>query len=301
MSYGPPPSPGVGYAVAPVPRPPLPQTVQIAFWLMLGGAVMQVLGLIITVVRISALRDEFRTRFAQNGTTPSESSLDAIVTVTIVFASVFALIGVGLWIWMAFANRAGRAWARITGTVFFGVYTLSMLSSVAVSAGGGANQFNAGGGDPVSLLISGVAWAMGLAVVILLWNRASGAFFRPVHVPGPGGYPYGQVPVVQPQAIGGVQAQWPQLAQEQQQALGGAQAQWPYPGAEQSPYPGQGQPPYPLPGQSAYPVQGPPPPAVPGPPPAVQGPPPPAVEPPPPGAPPGEGPPPAAPNWTGPA
>jgi hypothetical protein len=32
-----------------------------------------------------------------------------------------SLIGVGLWIWMAQMNKAGKNWARITSTVFFAI------------------------------------------------------------------------------------------------------------------------------------------------------------------------------------
>ncbi|WP_307817905.1 hypothetical protein [Nocardia acididurans] len=42
-----------------------------------------------------------------------------------------------------------------------------------------------------SLLASALSWLVGLAVVILLWNRQSGAYFKPVVMapPYPGQYP----------------------------------------------------------------------------------------------------------------
>ncbi|MFC4911171.1 hypothetical protein [Actinomadura gamaensis] len=204
MSYGPSPYPGPRYAESPV-RPPLPQTVQIAFYLMLVGAALQVLGFIITVVRISALRDQLRRQLIDSGSTPSESSLDALVTVVIAVAGAFALIGVGLWIWMAFANRAGRHWARITGTVFFGLYTLSTLSGLLVLATNGSRQYSVGSSTPANFAISAITWVIGLAIVLLIWNRASSAYYRPPYAPAPyaqpqAGYPYGQsAQAVQPQ------------------------------------------------------------------------------------------------------
>ena len=44
-------------------------------------------------------------------------------------AIIFGLIGIGLWLWMAYANKAGKNWARITATAFFGLDTLSVLTS----------------------------------------------------------------------------------------------------------------------------------------------------------------------------
>ncbi|MCP2336650.1 hypothetical protein [Actinomadura rupiterrae] len=267
MSYGPPPYPGPRYAESPV-RPPLPQTVQIAFYLMLAGAAMQVLGFIVTVVRISALRDQLRRQLIDNGTAPTDSSLNTLVTVVIAIAGVFAVIGVGLWIWMAFTNRAGRQWARITGTVFFGIFTLSTLASLVTLAAGGSSRINVGSSTPASFAVSAISWLIGLVTVVLLWNKGSGAYFRPVHAPygqAPVGYPYGQSPQpVQPQPYD-MQPPYPVEA--------------PPPGPPQAPPPAGGQAPSSGPGQS--------PPAGPG---QAQ-----------PGGQQGEGPPPPPPNWQNPA
>ncbi|RFU40814.1 hypothetical protein DZF91_15175 [Actinomadura logoneensis] len=188
----------------------MPQRVRVAFLLMLAGAATQVLGLLVTVVRMGALRDQFRTKLAESGTTPTEGNLDAIMAVAIAFAVLFALLGAGLWLWMAFTNRAGRPWARITGTVFFGIHTLSTLSGGAIMATGGTGRVGLGAGDAASFAISGVTWLIGLATVILLWTGDAKSYFRPVAAaapygqPGehpygqpygqPGGHPYGHVP-----------------------------------------------------------------------------------------------------------
>src|SRR5215471_14912088 len=78
---------------APVPAGP-PPSIQRAVMLMYAGAGLEVLGLIFDLI-------------IRKGSTASGIP--------------GAIIGVGLWIWMAKANQAGKNWARITSTVFFGI------------------------------------------------------------------------------------------------------------------------------------------------------------------------------------
>ncbi len=73
------------------------------------------------------------------------------------------LITISLWIWMARANRAGKNWARITATVFFGFNTLIL---------------DINRGDPlVSLLIWLFVWLVGLGAIVQLWRRNSSQYF----------------------------------------------------------------------------------------------------------------------------
>ena len=109
---GPPPFPiggGQQYPAGSSPRPftwrsPIPSepppSIQRAVVLMYVGAGLEVLGLIFNLI----------TR---------QGSTAAGIPGT--------LIGIGLWIWMARANQAGKDWARITSTVFFGIDCLFLL------------------------------------------------------------------------------------------------------------------------------------------------------------------------------
>ena len=56
---------------------------------------------------------------------------------------VVGLIGIGLWLWMAQKNKAGKNWARITSTVFFAIDTLGAIGGLAGGAlsGGSVNRF----------------------------------------------------------------------------------------------------------------------------------------------------------------
>ena len=83
------------------------------------------------------------------------------------FVIVVGIIGVGLWVWMARMNLKGRNWARITGTVLFGIDTLlDLLGLVRGSTGA------------ISAVFAIVIWLVGLGAVIMLWRRESTAYFK---------------------------------------------------------------------------------------------------------------------------
>ncbi|MEC3919073.1 hypothetical protein [Nocardia sp. CDC160] len=169
---------GSGYPGGPTPgKPPRPQTVTYAFYLMLAGAVTSLVSLGYGSTQFSNVRETMKHRNHPNLT---DSDIDTLVTVTIAVSVVFSVIAIGLWLWMAFANRAGKNWARVTATVFFGLNTLTTLYSVVA------------GKYPISDVINLLTWLIGLAAVILLWRGPSSAYFRPAPVYAP--YPHGPYP-----------------------------------------------------------------------------------------------------------
>ncbi|MVU75947.1 hypothetical protein GPX89_01660 [Nocardia sp. ET3-3] len=156
-----------------------PQTVTYAFYLMLAGAALSIIGMLVGFTQINETRQ--RAAEASHGNL-SDHDIDTLVNVGLGVGVVVSLISAGLWIWMAFASRAGKNWARVTGTVFFGLYTLSML----------AEAFTANA-TAVTIAFSVLTWLVGLATVILLWIKQSGGYFRPapVYTPYPPIYPGG--------------------------------------------------------------------------------------------------------------
>lgn len=108
-------------------------------------------------------------------------------------AMVGAFVTVGLWIWMSFAIRGGANWARITGTVFFGLASLGVLADLLILASPKAHIHGVTG---AAVAFDFVNWGVGLCVTILIWQKANTPFFRPqvygaqpyYGVPGPG-YP----------------------------------------------------------------------------------------------------------------
>ncbi|MEV0059686.1 hypothetical protein [Nocardia sp. NPDC050718] len=169
------------YPAAPVDAGPkvVPQNVQIAFYVMLAGAVVTVLSAAYMLTTIDKIRSD---ALDASGGVFRGDDLDVLVYAGLAGGILTSLVTTGLWVWMAFACRAGKNWARITGTVFFGLNVLSSAVSVisALATGTGA--------DPQSLAFTVVLVLIGLAAVVLLWNPRSAAFFA--KAPPPGYQPY---------------------------------------------------------------------------------------------------------------
>jgi hypothetical protein len=164
-------------------KPPVPATVQRAFVLMLVGAGLGVVNVATSFVFQHQVDDKINQAILSGQQTVNDSA-------SIAASAVGGIIGVGLWIWMAFANRSGHNWARITGTVFFGVSCLALLVDIA-----SFHLISEWLGGAVVLTISEalLSWLVGLATLILLWRGQSSAYFqpRPPQPPYPGypGYP----------------------------------------------------------------------------------------------------------------
>ena len=152
------------------PAPPVPSSVRNAFFCMIAGAAWQVVSVVVAVTQVGSIKSELRTKFPDD--TPDK--INSLANAAVVFVVVAALIGAALWIWMAFANRSGKNWARITGTVFFGISTLSVISDLA-GAGAGSSGTKPTAGE---LVVAVIGWLIGLAAVILLWSKASGPYFK---------------------------------------------------------------------------------------------------------------------------
>lgn len=159
MSYQPYPT---GGAADPEPQRPAPPTPVVqAVKLMYAGAIVSAISLIITLATVGSLK----TAIHNADPTLSASKLHSAEVAAVAVAIIFGLIGIGLWLWMAYANKAGKNWARITATVFFGLDTLSVLTSFRQA-------------EPVlSRLISILIWLIGLGVIVLLYQRESSAYF----------------------------------------------------------------------------------------------------------------------------
>lgn len=153
----------------PQQRPPAPESIGRAFNLMLAGAGLQAVGVIVTLFQIGAIRKAVR----DNAT--STTNVDSVVTVTVAATIVFGLIYVGLWLWMAYTNRAGKNWARIVSTVFFALNTLSLLLSIVTVAAG--KTMSGGANTALGVIVAAVIWIVALSAIIMLWRRESTDYF----------------------------------------------------------------------------------------------------------------------------
>src|ERR1035438_2635449 len=110
------PYPSGGQVPEPPQRPGPPASVLSAVKLMYAGASLSAISLIATLATIGSLKSTILKRDPGFTTTQVHSA----EVVVVAFAVIVGLISVGLWLWMARANKAGKNWARITSSVFFG-------------------------------------------------------------------------------------------------------------------------------------------------------------------------------------
>ena len=156
------PYPSAGQMPEPV-RPGPPPSVVRAVQLMYAGAVVSAISLIVGLATVGSLRNSLHK--SQPSLTPTQ--LHNLQTVVVVGSIFIGLISIGLWVWMALLNKAGKSWARIVATVLFGLDTLFLLLGVARA------------GAAAGTLVSILTWLIGLGAVILLWRKDSSEYFNP--------------------------------------------------------------------------------------------------------------------------
>ncbi len=148
-------------ASGPAPGGRRPLTVTAAAWLMYAGAAVAVLSLALTLLSAGAMRAAAHKAYPHWSAPRLSGYVHAQVTAAIIQVA----LEVALWLLIAWACRAGRPWGRLAGTgllILDSLLLIPVLLKVGVAAG---------------LAVSFAMWALGLAAVILLWQRPSSAFF----------------------------------------------------------------------------------------------------------------------------
>ena len=132
-----------------------PQPVLNAVKLMYAGIALSVLLAIADFVEVGHLGSLVYTL------TPHQDSEVAASA----FGGVISLLGIGMWILMAWANRRGMSWARIVGTillVFFVLYTLFTIVFVT----------------PFSIVLELGTLGVGVTAVVFMWRSESSAYYQ---------------------------------------------------------------------------------------------------------------------------
>ena len=137
-------------------RPAPPRPVRTAVLLMYVGAALTAISLIVTVATLHTIE----TAIQNNSTYTAQQAHQLAVAAVVEY-----VVTLGLWLLMAWANRAGQNWARIVATVLFGLNTLGLL----------LNVFR--GSASISVLFAVLVWLVGLGAVVLLWRRESSQYF----------------------------------------------------------------------------------------------------------------------------
>jgi ABC-type dipeptide/oligopeptide/nickel transport system permease component len=118
------------------------------------------------ILGIAAVRGRLQSLLTTASATPlTASQLNDAETLSVAIVIFAAILGASLWIWMAIKNRAGRRWARNLSTVFFAIFTIGLVVSLA---------------EPVAVgyKIPPVAgWLAGLLAIVLLWQAESSDFY----------------------------------------------------------------------------------------------------------------------------
>ncbi len=154
-------------------RPPQPSSVRIAMWLMYAGGALSALSAILILAISSRIKSDVETALTKNNATLASegkktltlSQIHSVATAYVVIIVVVLLISVALWVWMAWANGRGRPWARIVASVLFALNTIFLVFGISRAGS--------------STLFTGLGWLIGLAAIIMLWQRASSAYFKP--------------------------------------------------------------------------------------------------------------------------
>jgi len=149
-------------------HPQPPRSVQTAALFMYGGALISLINAIVVVLTVGSYRSAIHNAFPRYTSTQVHSAASAGVTVSVVLA----VIEIFLWLWLAWACRGGRNWARITGSVLFGLNTLLLLLPLIARAGTGIVPR-----ATVGTLLTLLGWLAGLGAVIMLWRRDSSTYF----------------------------------------------------------------------------------------------------------------------------
>jgi len=123
---------------------------------------LSLVNIVVTLLTVDSIKEQVRTA----SPTRDQSMVDTAAGLTIGVAVVFGIIGIGVWILLAFTVRAGKNWARIVTFVFAVLGLLSGLASFARPS------------SVFSHLLLLVAVAIDIALIVLLTRGPSAEFFR---------------------------------------------------------------------------------------------------------------------------
>lgn len=156
-----------GYPGGPYGQPPAapepPKSILTAVKLMFVGAGLQALTILFGLLGAGQLRDQL----AEQQPELTSDELDAAVAVGVGGVVIIGLMAVGLWIWMALANRRGRNWARIVATILGALNIAFTLFGLSQATG-------------LGVIIQVITIALAAAIIFLLYRPESSAYYNAV-------------------------------------------------------------------------------------------------------------------------
>ena len=161
-------APGSQWGDPTTAAPEQPSSIRTAVRLMWAGAALSVLSLLVSLLALDSMESRVRRRLTASDTGLTSDDVDGLLGVIVAFAVITALIGVLLWLWMAWKNGQGRSWARVVATVLGGLNLLSSMFAMASQPG------------TLELLLTLANVALAVVILVLLWSKPSSAFYDAV-------------------------------------------------------------------------------------------------------------------------
>ncbi|NED94466.1 hypothetical protein G1H11_03975 [Phytoactinopolyspora alkaliphila] len=144
------------------PVPETPKPILTAAKLMYVGAFLSLLGGIFALMGRDAVREEA----IRQSPDATADEIDAFVNTFTGFMVFVALISIGLWLWMASANKKGKSWARIVATILGGLNILFGLWGLTA------------GGFDINTLINLISPVLAAVILYMLYRPESTEYYR---------------------------------------------------------------------------------------------------------------------------
>ncbi|WP_181309793.1 hypothetical protein [Nocardioides campestrisoli] len=151
------------------PAPVRPSSIDNAVKLMYVGAGLSLLSLVLGLITLGGLKDDITESMRDADPNVSQSTIDVAYTTSLAMIFVIGLLGVLLWVWMAWKNGQGRSWARVVATVLGVLNVLITLLSLGQP-----------GSTAVSTIFNLLTVALAVVILVLLWKRESTQYYEAV-------------------------------------------------------------------------------------------------------------------------
>jgi hypothetical protein len=145
-----------------------PRPVRAAVWLMCLGAVLTLADAATVLVTLGGVRAA-----AVQDVDFAGGRWHIFMLTVIVPALASTPIIAGVWLWLAWANRRGYAWARCAFLAFVGVLTIGQLFVFGASAGKDALQYTW-----ADLLATTALWLVGLVAMTLIFTKTASPYYQ---------------------------------------------------------------------------------------------------------------------------
>jgi hypothetical protein len=142
-----------------------PRTVLGAVKLMYLGAALELTALITIVVTTRSVRAALTQRYPGFTAAQWHGVVDMLVAREAAVA-----VAIAVWLFLAWANGRGHDWARVGFLSYFALATVAMIAAVAQNAAVYARA---------DLIVGAAIWLVGLAVMVLIFNKESGPYYQP--------------------------------------------------------------------------------------------------------------------------